>query len=85
MEPEQIKESTIAIFKEVFKIRENFTETFSMDDIPEWDSLNHITLISHLENRFNIRFDIFKLMELRSLGDFVHYIQSAKNDGNQGS
>jgi acyl carrier protein len=82
MEPDKIREGTIAIFKEVFKRRTDFSETTSIDDIEEWDSLNHIILINNLEKKFNIQFDVFKLIELRKLGDFVGYINSELNDGN---
>lgn len=82
MELEKIKEDTILVFKDVFKGRTNFSEDSSADNIEEWDSLNHITLINGLEKKFNIQFDLFKLMEIRSLGDFINYINSEITDGN---
>lgn len=82
MELEKIKENTISVFKDVFKGRSDFSEDSSVDNIEEWDSLNHITLINGLENKFKIHFDLFKLIEIRSLGDFVNYINSEITDGN---
>jgi len=85
MEVEYIRENTILVFKEVFKGRDTFSDSTSANDILEWDSLNHMVLINSLEKKFNIKFDIFKLIDLRSVGDFINYITQKLSDGNKGN
>jgi acyl carrier protein len=82
MDRGKIKEEIILVFRDVFKDRNHFSEATSVDNIEEWDSLNHMILISNLEKKFNIQFDLFKLIELRNLGDFIQYINSEITNGN---
>ena len=79
---DQIKENTVKIFSQVFKSVNDFPDHISVDDIEEWDSLNHMVLIGKLEEEFSIQFDLFKLIELRSMADFVNYIESEIGEGN---
>lgn len=85
MNPETVREITISIFRKVFKGTHTFTGSTTADDIPEWDSMNHMVLIHCLEKKFNIKFDLFRLMELRSVDDFIHFIQQKTDHGDQGS
>jgi len=39
--------------------------------LKNWDSLNHIILISSIENELEIKFPLGELMELKSVGDIV--------------
>jgi acyl carrier protein len=45
------------------------------DDIPRWDSMNHITLVVECECRFDIRFASMEVEELRSVGELVRLIE----------
>lgn len=45
-------------------------------DIEEWDSLNHMSLISEVEKQFNIQFDFFEVMDFENIGELVDNIQS---------
>jgi len=85
MNQETIRKDTISVFREVFKGTYAFTGSTTADDIREWDSLNHMVLIHSLEKKFSIKFDLFRLMELRSVDDFIHYIGQKVNHGDQGS
>ena len=46
------------------------------EDIEDWDSVNHITLIVETEQRFGIKFQTAELEELKNVGQFVHLIAS---------
>ena len=48
------KEKYKEIFVSSLAIKENFTEELKYNDIPEWDSIGHMTLMSGLEEGFNI-------------------------------
>lgn len=39
-------------------------ETFSRDDAPLWDSLNHLRLVTALEETFGVRFAMREIAEL---------------------
>ena len=44
------------------------------DDIPQWDSLGHATLVCSLEHEFNIRFDIDELMALENVREILKVV-----------
>jgi acyl carrier protein len=44
------------------------TETTTANDIDEWDSLNHATLISAIEKHFSIKFKLTELMGFKNVG-----------------
>lgn len=64
------------IFREVFD-----DETLvigpqtTAEDIADWDSQAHITLIVATEQRFGISFRTAEMEGLRNIGEFVHLIQ----------
>jgi acyl carrier protein len=64
------------IFREVFD-----DETLTIgpqtraQDIADWDSQAHITLIVATEQRFGISFRTAEIEGLRNVGEFVHLIQ----------
>lgn len=60
------------IFRDIFDeddmVIENGT---SSDDIEDWDSLNHINLVSAVEKQFKIKFALGELMALKDVGAMV--------------
>ena len=43
-------------------------------DIPQWDSLGHISLISHLEKEFNLSIDVDQSLEMETIEDIVEIL-----------
>jgi acyl carrier protein len=43
----------------------------SSDEIEDWDSLNHINLVSAIEKEFKIKFALGELMTLKDVGAMV--------------
>ena len=43
----------------------------SAKDVDNWDSMNHILLITEIESQFNISFEMDDLIEMKSVGDMV--------------
>ncbi len=41
----------------------------TMDDIEQWDSLNHAILIDAVEKQYNIKFDLMDMLSMQSVGD----------------
>lgn len=44
-------------------------------DIPEWDSMMHVSLIVTVESRFRIKFQTSEVESLKNVGDFVALIR----------
>lgn len=46
------------IFEEIFSVNESeLNENFNFKDVESWDSFTHLTLISELEDAFEVMFD----------------------------
>ncbi len=50
------------------------TPETTADDIPGWDSMNHIMIVVESERRFGLKFRTAEIEELRNIGDFVTLI-----------
>jgi acyl carrier protein len=67
---------TLATFQKVFGGVENINEQTTADEIRAWDSLNHVILIQELEKTFNLKFNLFEIIEIRDVAGMVDYIFS---------
>ena len=76
MNPADISERVIETFREVFPDAKNIGHATTVDDIGNWDSLNHITLILAMERKFGLKFDLFEIIDLRDVKGMVEYIAS---------
>jgi acyl carrier protein len=54
------------------------TPETTADQIEEWDSLHHITLIAAVESRFGIKFRTAELEGLRNVGHLVELIEQKR-------
>jgi acyl carrier protein len=45
------------------------------EDIPGWDSFNHVNLIVAVESRFGIKFRTAELESLRNVGEMIGLIE----------
>jgi acyl carrier protein len=60
------------IFRDIFDEDDMVIEDkTTSDDVEEWDSLNHINLVSAIEKEFEIRFALGELMELKDVGAMI--------------
>ena len=75
MTREEIFNGVQDIFRDIFDeddmVIENAT---SSDEIEDWDSLNHINLVSAIEKEFKIKFALGELMTLKDVGAMVDLI-----------
>ena len=63
------------VFQEVFDddtIR--ITPRTTADDIDDWDSLEHITLISAVERAFKMKFKMGEISSMKNVGEMVQII-----------
>lgn len=52
------------------------SSTSDMSNVPAWDSLNHIQVITAIEKFFKIRFDLNELLNFQNIGDLCLGIQN---------
>lgn len=65
------------IFQDVFD--DDGIELFdemTADDVEDWDSLSHITLIHEIEAAFGIRFTTKEVLSTKNVGEFIALIES---------
>ena len=76
METNEIFERLNEVFRDVF---DDDTITVAEDttaaDVDGWDSLMHITLISEVEDEFDIKFNMKDVVSMKQVGDMVDIIQ----------
>lgn len=64
------------IFRDVFDDEDIvITDATTADDIEDWDSLSHITLIHEIEAAFNIRFTTREILAAKNVGEFIEMIE----------
>ena len=64
------------VFQDVFdddSIR--VTPNTTADDIEDWDSLEHITLISAVEREFRMKFKMGEISSMKNVGEMASIIQ----------
>ena len=61
------------VFQEVFD-DPSIPQT-TADDIEDWDSLEHITLISAVEREFHMKFKMKEISSMKNVGEMAGIIQ----------
>lgn len=62
------------IFDNVFLEPVELTPSLSAKDVPEWDSLMHISLMVAVEKAFAVRFRVGEVETTRNVGEFADLI-----------
>jgi acyl carrier protein len=75
-DPEFILEDLQKIFDSIFLDSPTLTGETTAKDVPEWDSLTHISLLVAIEQRFKIRFRIGEVEAAKNIADLVAIIGS---------
>jgi acyl carrier protein len=72
----ELEQKVIKIIAESLEVSEDqLTEDTAIGDIPEWNSLGHIVIISSLEKEFSINFDPEIIMDLEDVSDIIAAIE----------
>ncbi len=78
MTKEAIYEKLNEVFQDVFdddSIIVNADTT--ADDIEDWDSLEHINLVSAVEKEFGVKFTMAQVVGMKNVGEMVEVILHA--------
>ena len=72
----EIIEKINDIFRDIFDDQTiTVKEETTSKDITGWDSLTHITLIAEIEDAFEIKFPMKKVIGMKNVGEMIDYIQ----------
>jgi acyl carrier protein len=52
------------------------TPESSAEDVPEWDSMNHINIVVGIELAFGIKFHMAELEEAKNIGGLIELIKA---------
>ncbi len=72
MDREKILEKVNSIFRDVFDDDSLvIVEETTADDVEDWDSLSHITLISEIEDAFGMKFEMREVLGMKDVGEML--------------
>ena len=58
--------------------QKNLSEELKYNDIPEWDSIGHMTLMSNLEETFNINIETDDIVDFSSYKKGIEILKKYK-------
>ena len=77
----EVYEQLTEIFRDVFDDEELIIEdSTSAEDIGEWNSLNHVTLVMEVQETWNFKIKPQQIAQLKNVGQFVDLILSQVNE-----
>jgi acyl carrier protein len=47
---------------------DGFSDALSPEDVPNWDSLGHLRLVTALQEKFGVEFDVDEIMRMEDVG-----------------
>ena len=75
MTSDEVLSNVQDIFRDIFDEKDLIIENgTTSNDIEDWDSLNHIVIISAAEKEFRIKFALGELSTLKDVGSMVDLI-----------
>jgi acyl carrier protein len=76
MQQEEIYSRLTEILRDVFDDDTLVaTPELTANDVKEWDSVNHITLVVAIEQEFGIKFKTAELEKMKNVGQMVEQIE----------
>ena len=67
------------IFRAAFSSEVVISENTSKENLPEWDSINHLNLVVELEDRLNLQFSPEEIESIKSIVTLQEIIQRKQN------
>ena len=69
------------IFDDIFLEPPRLTPELTAREVPEWDSLIHISLLVAVEKAFGVRFRVCEVEATTNVGEFADLILRRKTEG----
>jgi acyl carrier protein len=77
----EVYEQLTEIFQDVFDDDElTIEDSTSAEEIEEWNSLNHITLVMEVQEKWNFKLKPQQIAQLKNVGQFVDLIFNHLNE-----
>lgn len=68
-------DKVVEILASVFRIKEELIDqNLTREDVPRWDSLTHMDMITSLEEHLNIQFDMDEILEMQDFATIKRLI-----------
>jgi acyl carrier protein len=80
MDQAEILSRLQSVFDDLFLDPPRLTPGLAAKDVPEWDSLLHISLLVAVEKAFQIRFRVGEVEATRNVGEFIALIQRRQTE-----
>lgn len=78
MTREEVFERLNEVFRDVFDDETIcVSETTTSNDIEDWDSLEHINLISAVEQEFGMKFNMGQVVTMKNVGEMADIVMAA--------
>jgi acyl carrier protein len=75
--PSEVLSRLQPLFRDILDIPDLvLTENMAAKDIDEWNSLNHMRLISAIEQKFTLRLTTVEVQNLKCVGDMAALVAS---------
>lgn len=75
MNREEVLKKVNDVFKDVFDDKNlAISDVTTANDIEDWDSLTHITLIAAIEEELDVKFEMADIVKFENVGDVVDAI-----------
>lgn len=75
MTRDEVKNTVQDIFRDIFDDDELvITDETNAEDIEDWDSIEHISLVVAMEKEFSLKFDIKRVNALENVGGMIDLI-----------
>ena len=65
------------VFQDVFDKEVALSDATTAADVPGWDSLMHIALISEVEETFGIKFTMNQILSFQNVGELAEAVLAA--------
>ena len=75
-----MKNKIFKIMKALLEVNdESMLQTLTVDNCAKWDSLKHLELITSLENKFNVVFELDEVINMTNFSSICDIIEKKNN------
>ncbi|MBF0148114.1 MAG: acyl carrier protein [Magnetococcales bacterium] len=76
---QSIQNLVVAIIANVLNIPEDAVDLeWMFGDVAQWDSLKHVAIITQVEERFGLVFDVDQITDLESVEDIIDLVETCQ-------
>jgi acyl carrier protein len=72
-----LRDRLAGVFHRTFNLdHQRFVPETTPEDVPNWDSIGHMNLVSQLEIEFGVQFDVDEIMEMSSAARIAEILRA---------